>query len=80
MVQLYIHDVVGSVTRPVKELKGFKKVYFKAGETKTVDFTIGVRDLSFYNSDLSFVAEPGKFEVLVGPNSRDVKKSEFSLK
>ena len=80
VVQLYLHDVVGSVTRPVKELKGFKKVHFKTGEQKTISFTIGVNDLSFYKSDLSFGYEPGKFEVFIGPNSRDVKKSEFTLR
>ncbi len=80
VVQLYIHDVVGSVTRPVKELKGFKKINIKAGETKTVKFTIEVNDLSFYNSDLRFGAEPGSFEVLIGSNSRDLKKAEFMLK
>jgi len=80
VVQLYIHDVVGSVTRPVKELKGFKKIHFKAGETKSMSFTIHVNDLSFYKSDLSFGYEPGKFEVFIGTNSRDVKKAEFILK
>jgi beta-glucosidase len=80
VVQLYIHDVVGTETRPVKELKAFQKILIKAGETKTITFTIHENDLSFYKSDLSFVAEPGKFEVLVGPNSRDLKKAEFSLK
>jgi len=80
VVQLYIHDVVGSVTRPVKELKGFKKIHFRAGETKSISFTIHVTDLSFYKSDLSFGAEPGKFELFIGTNSRDVKKSEFILK
>ncbi len=80
VVQLYIRDLVGSVTRPVKELKGFKKINFKAGETKTVSFTIKDADLSFYNYDLKFGSEPGKFEVFVGTNSRDVKKAEFELK
>jgi len=80
VVQLYIHDVVGSVTRPVKELKGFKKIHFKAGETKSISFTIHVNELSFYKSDLSFGSEPGKFEVFIGTNSRDVKKAEFILK
>jgi beta-glucosidase len=80
VVQLYIHDVVGSVTRPIKELKGFKKIHLKAAEAKSVSFTILVNDLSFYKSDLSFGAEPGKFEVLIGTNSRDVKKAEFALK
>lgn len=80
VVQLYIRDLVGSVTRPVKELKRFQKINLKAGETKMVSFTLGTKDLSFYNSDLKFVAEPGKFQVFVGGNSRDVKQAEFSLK
>jgi beta-glucosidase len=80
VVQLYIRDLVGSITRPVKELKGFQKISFKAGETKTVSFTIGVNDLSFYKSDLSFGSEPGKFQVFVGGNSRDVKQADFILK
>lgn len=80
VVQLYIRDLVGSVTRPVKELKGFRKIAFKAGETKTVKFTLHNSDLSFYDSDLSFGSEPGEFEVFIGPNSRDVKKAKFELK
>lgn len=80
VVQLYIHDVVGSVTRPVKELKGFQKVLIKAGETKTISFTIRNEELSFYNYDLKFGSEPGKFEVFIGTNSRDTKKAEFELK
>ncbi len=80
VVQLYIRDLVGSVTRPVKELKGFQKISLKAGETKTVNFTLGVQELSFYNADLNFVAEPGQFHVFVGGNSRDVKQAEFLLK
>jgi beta-glucosidase len=80
VVQLYIRDLVGSVTRPVKELKGFEKVFLKVGETKTVRFTINVNDLSFYKSDLSFGAEPGKFKIFVGGNSRDVKEAEVELR
>lgn len=80
VVQLYIRDLVGSVTRPVKELKGFQKINLKAGETRTVKFILGVDDLSFYNSDLKLSAEPGKFQVFVGGNSRDVKQAEFLLK
>ncbi|WP_258097706.1 beta-glucosidase BglX [Marinoscillum pacificum] len=72
VVQLYIRDVVGSVTRPVKELKGFEKVLINGGETKTVSFEITPEDLKFYNSDLEFVWEPGEFEIMVGTNSRDV--------
>lgn len=80
VVQLYIQDVVGSVTRPVKELKNFQKLLFKAGEKKTVSFTISVEDLSFYNSDLKWGAEPGEFKVYIGGNSRDVKEAAFTLK
>ncbi len=80
VVQLYIRDVVGSVTRPVKELKGFQKIMLKAGETKTVTFSIGVDDLKFYNYDLKYVAEPGEFQVMVGGNSKDVKEQTFTLK
>jgi beta-glucosidase len=80
VVQLYIRDLVGSVTRPVKELKGFQKISLKAGETKSVNFSLGIKDLSFYNSDLKFVAEPGEFHVFVGGNSRDVKEAAFILK
>lgn len=79
VVQLYIRDLVGSVTRPVKELKGFQKVEIKKGETKTITFEISVEDLKFYNSDLQFVAEPGKFEVFVGTNSDTTEKVEFEL-
>lgn len=80
VVQLYIRDLVGSVTRPVRELKGFQKVSLKAGETKTVSFTLGMKELSFYDSELKFVTEPGEFHVFVGGNSRDVKQAAFTLK
>lgn len=77
VVQLYIRDLVGSITRPVKELKAFEKVFLKAGEKKTVTFSLTTKDLSFYKGDLSFGYEPGQFQVFVGGNSRDVKKSGF---
>ncbi|HNQ27298.1 MAG TPA: beta-glucosidase BglX [Aquaticitalea sp.] len=80
VVQLYIRDVVGSVTRPVRELKGFQKVALKKGETKTVTFRLTVEDLKFYNYDLDFVAEPGQFEVFVGTDSDAGLKTEFELK
>jgi beta-glucosidase len=80
VVQLYIRDVVGSVSRPVKELKGFQKLNFEAGEKKTVTFKIGINDLKFYNANLEFVAEPGEFHVMVGPNSKDVQTISFNLK
>lgn len=79
VVQLYIRDMVGSVTRPVKELKGFQKVALKAGESKTVSFKITVNELKFYNSELKWVAEPGDFKVFIGGNSRDVKEADFKL-
>jgi beta-glucosidase len=79
-VQLYIQDLVGSVTRPVKELKGFQKISLKKGESKEVTFTITANDLKFYNKDLKYVSEPGEFNVYVGPNSRDVKEAKFTLK
>jgi beta-glucosidase len=80
VVQLYLRDLVGSITRPVKELKGFQKIFLKKGERKEVVFTIGVDDLKFYNSELNFVAEPGEFKVFIGGNSRDVKETGFVLK
>lgn len=80
VVQLYIRDIVGSVTRPVKELKGFERVTLKAGETKDVSFTITPEMLKFYNADLNFVNEPGEFSVMIGGNSRDVKSAKFELK
>ena len=79
VVQLYTRDMVGTITRPVKELKGFKKIFLKAGESKTVSFSISAQDLKFYNSDLKFVAEPGDFKVFIGGNSRDVKEAAFKL-
>ncbi len=79
VVQLYIRDMVGSVTRPVKELKGFQKIVLKSGETKNVSFTITTNDLKFYNYDLKFVSEPGDFKVFIGGNSRDVKEADFKL-
>lgn len=79
VVQLYIRDVVGSITRPVKELKGFQKINLKAGESKKVSFNISVNDLKFYNGDLKYVAEPGDFKVFIGGNSRDVKEAGFKL-
>lgn len=78
VVQLYIRDLVGSVTRPVKELKGFQKVQINAGETKTITFNITPEDLKFYNYDLKYDWEPGEFEIMIGGNSRDVKKVKIS--
>lgn len=79
VVQLYIRDKVASVTRPVKELKGFQKIALKKGETRTVTFELGADDLKFYNEDLKYVAEPGDFSVFVGGNSRDTQEAGFAL-
>lgn len=79
VVQLYIRDLVGSVTRPLKELKGFQKITIKKGEKQTVTFKISQEDLKFYNSELQFVAEPGDFEVFIGGNSDTQLKEKFQL-
>jgi len=78
-VQLYIHDKLASITRPVKELKGFQKIFLKKGESKDVVFSLSVEDLKFYNSDLKYVYEPGEFTVFVGGNSRNAEGKEFQL-
>jgi len=71
--------MVGSITRPVKELKGFQKVFLKAGESRTLTFTITPADLAFYNSDLKLVSEPGDFKVFVGTNSSNTLETSFVL-
>jgi beta-glucosidase len=78
-VQLYIRDHYGSVTRPVKELKGFKNVFFKANESKTISFTITSETLSFYRHDMSWGTEPGTFQVFVGTSSANVLEKTFEL-
>ena len=77
-VQLYIRDMVGSVVRPVQELKGFQKVALAAGETKTVSFVISTDALKFYNDDLKYDWEAGDFEIMIGGNSRDVKRTKIN--
>ena len=79
VVQLYTRDLVASITRPVKELKGFQKIYLKKGEKQTVTFEISAEDLKFYNSDLQFVAEPGEFEIFVGRDSDTDIKTKIEL-
>jgi beta-glucosidase len=79
VVQLYTRDLVGTSTRPVKELKGFQKIKLAAGESKVVTFNISEEDLKFFNSDLKFVSETGDFKAFVGPNVRDVKEVDFKL-
>ncbi len=78
VVQLYIRDRMASVTRPVKELKGFRKIRLEPGETQRVDFTIDAEMLKFHTPDLRYVYEPGEFEVMVGPNSARLSKSVFN--
>ena len=73
VVQLYIRDVVGSITRPVKELKGFQKVFLKKGESKKVTFNITPEDLKFYNNELKFDWEAGDFDIMIGTDSEQVK-------
>lgn len=79
-VQLYIRDLVGSVTRPMKELKNFRQVAVKAGEAQTVSFTISTNDLKFYNLQNKYTYEPGDFDLMIGPNSQDLRQARFSLK
>ena len=79
VVQLYIRDLVGSISRPVKELKDFARITLKPGETKTVEFTINADKLKFYNSELHYNCEPGDFDLMIGPNSRDVETLRFTL-
>jgi beta-glucosidase len=73
VVQLYLHDVVSSVTRPIKELKGFKRVSLAPGESKTVQFTLDREAFALWNQEMKRVVEPGAFEIMVGPNSVDLK-------
>lgn len=78
VVQLYIRDMIGSVTRPVKELKGFQKVELRAGESRIITFNISPNDLKFYNYDLKYDWEAGEFQIMIGGNSRDVKMAKVN--
>jgi beta-glucosidase len=78
-VQLYIQDLVGSVVRPVKELKGFQKVFLLKGQSKPVSFTIDIDKLKFYNSELKYLAELGDFKIYIGTSSQNVKEAAFTL-
>jgi beta-glucosidase len=80
VAQLYIRDRVASVVRPVKELKGFSKLMLKAGESRTVSFTLTAAELGFYNNEGLFVTEPGEFDVMVGGNSQEGISGKFTLK
>ncbi|MFZ4454699.1 MAG: glycoside hydrolase family 3 N-terminal domain-containing protein [Bacteroidales bacterium] len=79
VVQMYVRDLVGSVTRPVKELKGFQKIALKAGESRKISFKITPDMLAFHRLDMSYGTEPGDFKLFIGGNSRDVKEADFSL-
>ena len=79
VVQLYIRDMVGSVTRPVKELKDFQKIMLRKGESRQVTFTITEEKLKFFNSDLNWISEPGAFKVFIGTSSDNVKEADFTL-
>ncbi|MBR3452221.1 MAG: beta-glucosidase BglX [Muribaculaceae bacterium] len=80
VVQLYIRDLVGSIARPVQELKGFERINLKPGESRQVTFTIDADLLKFYNKDLDYVCEPGDFEVMIGTDSRNVQRKQFTLR
>jgi len=77
VVQLYLRDQVASISRPVKELKGFKRIMLKAGESQTVTFPIDVSALQFWNARMQQVAEPGKFSVMIGLDSARTVDAEF---
>ena len=76
IVQLYVADKVASMVRPIKELKGFQKVFIPKGQTKRVEFKLNVRDLGFWNNLMQYVVEPGAFEIMVGTNSEELQKKE----
>lgn len=79
IVQLYVRDLVGSVTRPVKELKGFEKIKLAAGESKNVIFNLSANDLAFHTADMTYAAEPGEFWIMVGPDSERLEKKVVTL-
>jgi len=79
VVQLYVRDVVASMTRPVKELKGFQRVTLQPGEKRRVEFTLARDQLAFWNREMRFVVEPGEFRVMVGSNSQDVIEAKFDV-
>lgn len=79
VVQLYVRDLVGSITRPVKELKGFQKIMLKSGESRDVTFTLTEHDLGFFRRDMTFGVEPGEFEIMAGGNSDDLKRIKVRM-
>lgn len=80
IVQLYVRDLVGSVTRPVKELKGFKKIKLDAGEAEIVNFRLHLNDLAFHTADMKFAAEPGDYWIMIGPNSEQLQRTTITIK
>jgi beta-glucosidase len=79
VVQLYLRDLVASVSRPVKELKGFQRVTLQPGETRRIQFLVGAEQLGLWNREMRFVVEPGEFQVMVGANSEDVIQTKFAV-
>ena len=79
VVQLYIRDEVSSITRPVKELRGFRRITIDPGKTQTVEFTLGPEELSFLNRDMRRVVEPGTFKIMVGGNSVDLIETTLNV-
>ena len=79
IVQLYIRDKVASISRPVKELKGFQRIHLAKGESKTVYFDIIDDKLQYYNNNYDTEEDPGDFDIMIGPNSRDVKTQLLTL-
>ena len=79
VVQVYVHDQVASVTRPVKELKAFERVTLQPGETRTVRFTLGPEAFRMWDIDMNEVVEPGLFDILAGPNSQDLKSATLEI-
>jgi beta-glucosidase len=81
VVQLYVRDDISSFTRPVKELKGYKRIFVKAGETKTVTLSINAESLAMYDKDYDFVIEPGTFTIMTGNSSadRDLKTTSLTV-
>ena len=74
VVQLYLHDVVASVTRPIKELKGFRRIHLRPGESTRVELTLGPSELALWDAQMKRVVEPGIFEVMVGASSSDIRQ------
>jgi beta-glucosidase len=79
MVQLYVHDRVASVTRPLRELRGFQRVMLAPGETRAVRLTLSEADLAFWRADMTYGTEPGVFNVMTGPNAAETQSAEFEL-